>query len=73
MATTVGEITGELVLRVHSEEVSLGLVTIPVQTKTTTNGDLVLTAKTREIRDLVQELYNASEGIGAEEPVGGES
>lgn len=71
---TVGEITGELILRVHSEEVSLGLVTIPVKVRATESGDLVLTAKTREIRDFVQEVYNAGERMTERVSVdGGES
>lgn len=73
MATTVGEITGELILRVHSEEVSLGLISIPVQARTSDSGDLTLTARTREIRDMVQEISTASERISDGDTVGSES
>ena len=49
---------GELILRVGGEDQSLGMVRVPLVAEYLSSGDLHLVAKTGQIHDYVESVFN---------------
>lgn len=65
MSAKYGHLTGQLTLTIAGNTLDLGSVQVPV-TGFHDRGQLFLTANTREVADVVQELFNQAQATPTE-------